>query len=171
MAKNSLRKLTLCALLIALDIVITRFLSITIPGVDRIGFAFVVHALIGSLLGPLWGFFALVASDLLGMALFSAGQAIIIGLTLSAGVRGLLYGLLLYKKGANMRAIVFATLATLLVCDFALTPFFLMQAFGNGYMAIMAVKIPVRLVMVPIKIFLTYYVFKGIGAKNLNRFN
>ena len=63
MNKN-VRRMVNIALLIALQIVLSRFLSINTPFI-RIGFSFIPLAAIGMLYGPLWGAAGAVIADLI----------------------------------------------------------------------------------------------------------
>ena len=62
--KTLVRTLCQVAMLIALEIVLDRFCSITTP-VTRIGFAFIPMALCGMLFGPIWAGAAYAVADLL----------------------------------------------------------------------------------------------------------
>lgn len=65
--------LVMMALFVAMEVILTRFLSIQTPTI-RIGFGFVPIALSAILLGPWRGGLTAVLADLLGMLLFSKGM-------------------------------------------------------------------------------------------------
>lgn len=71
--RNSIRKLTLAAVFMALAIVLTRFLSINVA-VFRFGFGMVPVHLAGYLLGPFWGALTGLLADLIGL-MINAGDA------------------------------------------------------------------------------------------------
>ena len=87
------RTVALAGLFVALNIILTRFLSFTIGGTFRVGFGLVPLHLAGYLLGPVWGLVVGVVSDLLGVVLNSFGQMPHPGFTLSSGLHGLIPGL------------------------------------------------------------------------------
>lgn len=94
--KANIQRLVLCGMLIALDVVLTRFASVNLWD-RRIGFSFVAVALAGYWYGP-W-FAALVhgISDFLGAILFPTG-AYFPGFTLTAAVIGFVFGLCFYRN-------------------------------------------------------------------------
>ncbi len=91
-----LAALVSCAMLIAIQIVLSRFLSISTP-IVKIGFDFAPMALAGMLFGPLYGCAVGALADFLGANLFPIGPYFP-GFTVVAGLCGLTYGLLLHKK-------------------------------------------------------------------------
>ena len=64
--KNLIFLAFLIAFLIALEIILTRFLSINTP-IVRIGFGFLPVAMAGILFGPLWAGLALVSRYILAL--------------------------------------------------------------------------------------------------------
>ena len=102
------RMITYMGLLIALDVVLTRTLSITTPG-WRIGFGFVATSVTGYLFGPIWAAIGAALADVVGFytPLNTAPYAYFYGYTISAALRGVAYGVLLYKcKGSNISAVI-----------------------------------------------------------------
>lgn len=82
MRKN--KKIILSAILLALLIILSRFLSIKTP-IMRISFEFVPTMLCAIWLGPKWTILIKVLGDLIGATLFPSG-AFFIGYTISAGI-------------------------------------------------------------------------------------
>ena len=87
------KTLTLMGLLIALEIVLSRFLSINAWNI-RIGFSFVPIAAAGMLLGPIPAGIVAAAADILGATLFPSGP-FFPGFTLTAFLTGTLLGVFL----------------------------------------------------------------------------
>ena len=85
------------AMLLALEIVLSRFLSIQTP-ITRIGFRFVTLVVAGILFGPVPAAIVAVLADVLGALLFPIG-AYYPPLTITSLLVGLTYGFFLYKKG------------------------------------------------------------------------
>lgn len=87
------QQLVTMALLVALDIVLSRFGSINLWN-TRIGFGFVPIVVAGMLLGPTKAALTAGVADIIGALLVPTG-AFFPGLTVTAVLRGVLYGVLL----------------------------------------------------------------------------
>lgn len=115
------RGLTYSALLIALSVVATRWLSIQTP-IVRIGFGGIPILLAGLFLGPVWGFACGALADLVGFFMNPVG-AYFPGFTLSAGLVGLIVPLILGKRrlissyGRLLSAVAVSQLITSLLLD------------------------------------------------------
>jgi ECF transporter S component (folate family) len=83
------------AILIALQIILTRFLSIFIFPWLRFSLGFLPIAAVGMLLGPIPAALCGALGDVLGFFLFPSGT-FFPGYTLTAALTGLIYGLFLY---------------------------------------------------------------------------
>ena len=94
MKKNHAKVIAQVAMLVALQIVLSRFLSIKTESI-RIGFGFVPMVLCGMLFGPYWAAVAYATSDILGAFLFDMG--VFPGITLARIVSGLIYGFILHR--------------------------------------------------------------------------
>ena len=96
---NALKKLVLAALFVALDLLFTRvFCVYLMGGAERVSLQTLASAVCGWALGPWWGAGVAAAADLLGSAVGTSGLSFFPGFTLTAALRGLTYGLLLYRK-------------------------------------------------------------------------
>ncbi|MGM9532761.1 folate family ECF transporter S component, partial [Intestinibacter sp.] len=95
MKNNNVKKLVEISLLIALEIILTRFCSINTP-IVRIGFGFLPIATIAMMYGPLSAGIAYAIGDILGMMIFPS-SSFFPGFTLTAFLTGVAYGLVLYK--------------------------------------------------------------------------
>lgn len=111
------KKIILTAILLALLIILSRFLSIKTP-ILKISFAFVPTMLCAVWLGPKWTILLNVLGDVIGATLFPTGPYFV-GYTISTAVAALIYGLLLYKKSSdtynNKQFLIRLVLSTLLV--------------------------------------------------------
>ena len=161
---DRLKKLTWAALLIAADIVFARIFYFYTPGnADRISLQFLANALSGALLGPLWGALSCAGGDVLGMLINSSGMNFMPLLTLSAAVRGLLYGLVLYKKDVSFARTLIAVGLVTLIVDLGMNPVFLAMLYERAWLALLLAKIPVRIVTVPVYAGLLFAVSKGLS--------
>ncbi|NLD87585.1 MAG: folate family ECF transporter S component [Clostridiales bacterium] len=161
MLKQNVRRLTTLGLLIALDVVLTRFFSYMLPGnLDRISLQFLPHSLGGMLFGPIYAAISCIAGDILGMLINSAGLSFSPLITLSAGIRGLIYGFILYKKPVTLLRCIVAACVVTAVVDLGLNPIWMKIMYGQGYLAILTAKIPVRLIYGPVAGLVMYPVLK-----------
>lgn len=90
MTKRKIRALAVLAMLTALEIVLSRFLSISLPTV-KIGFSFLAVAFAAREYGPWGGVAVAAAGDFVGAHLFPIGPYFV-GFTVTAALCGLLYG-------------------------------------------------------------------------------
>ena len=146
-----------CALLIALEIIFTRFLSIQTPML-RISFAFVPLALAGSLYGPVYGFIVGMSADLLGMVLFSTG-GFHLGFTLVTALTGAVYGLLLHRKDGEekwsrfkvvLRSVTAAFIINIFL-EMGLNTLWLSQILHKGYLALLPPRAVKQVIMMGIQ--------------------
>ena len=110
MKKNEyIKTLIVCALMVALSVVLKRFLEIQVPlfGVkaQSINFSYVAIMFSGLLYGPIWGGLVGVCSDLICCALLPQG-AIIIGITATNFVVGALAGGFAWLFRENRKKII-----------------------------------------------------------------
>ena len=150
---------TLCrvSVLIALEIVLERFLSIQTPFL-RIGLGFVPLALCGIMYGPYWAAAAGGIADILGA--FIAGLGFYPPITLTAILAGLCFGLFLHEKNARFFPnIVLCTLISTVGLSLFLQSYWLSLILPNmqTYMAVVSsrlvqcgVLVLLYLVMIPL---------------------
>lgn len=72
-AQKNTKIMVTCALLVALQVILARFLSINTTFVV-VNFSFLAVALSGILFGPLWALAVGAVSDLIGATLFPFGE-------------------------------------------------------------------------------------------------
>ena len=140
-----------CALLVALQVILARFLSINTTFVV-VNFSFLAVALAGILFGPLWGMAVGGASDLVGASLFPFG-AFFPGFTLTAALVGLVYGAFLHTKTGDLQGksgwlrVVGASLSASLI-RFVLNSVWLYIMYGAGLFGMLPARITETVCMV-----------------------
>lgn len=141
--KFSLRTLIQAAVLIALTVVLARFLSIS-TSVTRIGFSFIPVAFAGMLFGPVWGGVTAGLADILGEFIFpSPGGSFNPLITFSAIVGGVIFGLLLHREQVRFFPhVVIADLAEKLICTLGLTTWALAVMYGVPFLAEFVTRLP-----------------------------
>lgn len=138
---SNTHRLVIMALLVAISIILSRFLSIAAWNL-KIGFAFVPIALAGILLGPVPAAIVAALADFLGAILFPIGQ-FFPGFTFTAFLTGLLYGFFLYKK-ADLKNIIMAALTTQIIGSLLLNTLWISILYGAPFWALL----PTRLMQV-----------------------
>lgn len=149
MKQNSnVTRLIILGLFIALEIILTRFLSIHTP-IVRIGFGFLPIAMLGIMYGPLWAAAAYAIGDLIGIMLFPSGP-FFPGFTLSAALTGLTYGIILYKKPITWKRVLIAAAIVCLGINLILDTlwlYILMDTAVIGMLPARIIKVSVMLVV------------------------
>ena len=115
MQNKIVRKIAYGALLLALDVLLTRVLAINTP-VMKIGLGFIAVALSGALFGPVWAGILAAMGDVLGSFLFPTGAYFPL-FTVTAALTGVLFGLLL-KKYTVKRAVIAAVVNSVIISYF-----------------------------------------------------
>lgn len=152
----STRQAANLGLLTAISIVLTRVFGFVLPiagvGALRISFGEIPLIIAGVLFGPWAGALTGLASDLIGYMINSHGGAFFPGFALSAALTGLLAGLLLHKKRANLRLwqVGLAVLVTDLLTGVLLNTFWLTILFGQGFFVLLPMRLLARVVTIPI---------------------
>ena len=149
MKQNSnVTRLIILGLFIALEIILTRFLSIHTP-IVRIGFGFLPIAMLGIMYGPVWAAAAYAIGDLIGIMLFPSGP-FFPGFTLSAALTGLTYGIILYKKPITWKRVLIAAAIVCLGINLILDTlwlYILMDTAVIGMLPARVIKVSVMLVV------------------------
>lgn len=162
MHSTRLIRLVTAALLVALSVIASRFLSINTP-ILRIGFGWLPVLLAGMLYGPSWGFLVGALADFIGATLFPFG-AYFPGFTLSAGLSGAIVPLLLGRD--RWRSAYWKLLAAIAVSEFTtsvvLNTYWLMIITGKTAFALLPVRGLNAAMMVPIMTSLLYALRQGL---------
>lgn len=134
-SKFNLTTIVCVAFLIALDIILTRFLSIQTQFL-RIGFGILPVAVAGIAFGPVWGAVCGGIGDILGMLIYPSG-AYFPGFTVTAVLTGLIFGLLLYKKRYSFIRLLAACAVVCIFLNLLLDTLWLDMMYGSGYIALL----------------------------------
>lgn len=131
------------AVLIALTVILERFLSISTP-VLRIGVSFIPIALCGILYGPVWAGAAAGLADVLGTFLTPYG--LYPPITLTAILTGVSFGLFLHiKNSQNARffpMVILCTLVNAVGLSLFLQSFWLCLLQHTAYSAMLVTRLP-----------------------------
>lgn len=134
MKKWNVRMMVTLGVLVAVEIVLSRFLSINTWSF-KIGFSFVPIVLAAMLYGPAGGGTVAALGDFWGAILFPIGPYFP-GFTLTALLHGIVFGLLLYKKRTVSR-IIGAVAINQLVLSLFLNSLWISMLYGSPYRALL----------------------------------
>ena len=138
MSKFSTKQLITLSALVAMDVVLTRFLSVNAWN-TRIGFGFVPMVLAAMLYGPLSAGIVAALADIIGAILFPTGPYFP-GFTFSVFLMGLVFGYFLYKDRSLWR-IVISVLITQFVISLFLTTYWIHMLYGAKYVPLLATRV------------------------------
>ncbi|WP_297133661.1 folate family ECF transporter S component [Terrisporobacter sp.] len=161
--KFDVKKLIQISLLIAIEVILTRFCSIQTP-ILRIGFGFLPIAITAMMYGPLSAGISYVIGDTLGMLLFPSG-AYFPGFTLTAFLTGLTYGVFLYNKPVTWTRIIGSVLTVCLVINLGLDTYWLSIMMGKGYLALLPTRIIKSVIMIPIQALIIGIIWNKVVIK------
>jgi len=149
------------ALLIALTVVASRFLSINTP-IQRIGLSWLPVLIAGLLYGPLWGFIVGALADFIGATLFPFG-AYFPGFTLSAGLSGAIVPWLLGRRWPDSPWKLLGAIAiSEIITSVILNTYWLTIITGKAAWAILPLRVSNAAVMIPVMTSIIYSLRKGL---------
>ena len=173
--KKPILWITTGALFVALDIVSTRLLPTYFlpPGtfLVRVSPQFLIFSIAGWSLGPIWAMGTAIASDLIGVFLNPTGTGqFFLGYTLTAGLSGLVYGLLLYKRPPALWRSLLAAAAHMLLISLPLTSLWGMTlGFYPDFWSSFWLALPWRAALVLPYTLLIFTVQKALEKAGINR--
>jgi ECF transporter S component (folate family) len=153
--KNRARKIAFAGMFIALNIVLTRFLSqmIYIGGLQavRLSFGEIPLMLSGIILGPVYGGITGALADLIGYPINAQG-AYFPGFTITAALSGLLPGLMskLVKKEWTWLSLTVVVSITTVITSLLLNTLWLNIMIGKAFVALLPPRIIASLILIPI---------------------
>ena len=154
--KFSTRILVILALLIAMEIILNRFLSINAWNI-KIGFSFVPVVIAAMMFGPIHAAIVGGVGDLLGALLFPIG-AYFPGFTLTAVLMGIVWGLFLYKD-QNIVKIILSVGINQLILGLVVNTFWISVLYGSPYGPLFLTRIIQAVILTAVQIVVIY----GIG--------
>ena len=163
------KKIILTAVLLALLVVLSRFLSIKTP-LMKISFAFVPTMLCATWLGWKWTVLLNLLGDLIGATLFPTGP-FFMGYTISTVIAGFIYGVLLYQKTSHSLAqkqlimrVIIATILVAIIVNMGLNTLWTSITSGKAFWPLLGTRIVKQLLMVPIHVVTFIVLEKALRA-------
>ncbi|MBQ7033570.1 MAG: folate family ECF transporter S component [Clostridia bacterium] len=142
--KFSTRTVVFAGLLIALEIILSRFVQIPIPffevSKDRISLGFLPVAIAGTFWGPVGGGLIAAVADIIRAIVFPQGGAINPLFTFTATARGVLYGAFLCRTTDWRRIFTVSTLIFLCV-NLGLNSWITAFSYGGTFWARLVTKL------------------------------
>ena len=168
------KTLVMAALLIALQIVFTRIISIE-AGVVRISLGFFPVAVAGMIFGPVGGGIVGALADIIGMLLFSRGNIYFFPFTISEFLYGFGFGIILYRQNITIFKIVFFTLVQFVLLNLLLNSLWnylysiYVTGVDKGFFVIFSMRITSAILNLPMQISGVYLICKYL-RKPLKKF-
>lgn len=148
MKRTDIRKIVVLGLLIAIQVILSRFLSINAWNV-KIGLGFVPIVIAAILYGPLLAGITYALSDILGAILFPIGPYFP-GFTVTALMSGILFGLLLHKTQSFGR-ILSTVLINQLVLGLVVNTFWISLLNGVPFSGLVVTRIVQCIIMLVVE--------------------
>ncbi len=165
MSRN--KKIILTAVLLAMLIILSRFLSIKTP-ILKISFAFVPTMLCAVWLGFKWTVLLNVLGDVIGATLFPTGPYFV-GYTISTAIAGFIYGIFLYRKEENSYSdkqffirLILSTVLVAIIVNMGLNTLWTSITSGKAFMVLFLTRIVKQLIMIPIHIIVIVFIEKAL---------
>lgn len=157
---SKIKKIVLAAMLLALSIILNRFISIKTE-VLVISFTFVSTMMSGIWLGPKYSTIIALLADLMGALLFPFGPYFP-GFTVSSAISGFIYGIFLYNKGnemSNKKLLIMLAISSVLqlvLVNIFITSLWIKILYGKAYLAVLTSRVVTQIIMIPIHIVTIY---------------
>lgn len=171
---SKLKKIILSGILLALLIVLNRFISIKTP-LLVISFSFVPIMMAAIWIGPKYATLISALGDFIGAILFPFGTYFP-GFTVSAGLVGLIYGIFLYKKpGKEMTnkqfiiRLIISNLLVLCIVETFIVSIWLNILYGKAYLVVVSSRVVAQAIMFPIRI-VTIFILEKITRPMVNQY-
>lgn len=153
--KFTTKDIAVIAILIALHIVFSRFLSINAYNI-KIGFTFVPVMIAAYLYKEIGGVLVGALGDLIGALVFPIGPYFP-GFTLTCAITGLAYGIAMHK-GFNFKKMFVAILFNQAVCSLLLNTYWISFLYHAPYTKMLISRIPQVLIGLAVEFVFAYFV-------------
>lgn len=157
----STEKLTLLALLTALQVVLGNLTQIPLMG-KQFSLGFIPAAAAGALLGLPGGVIVCALGDVIGAHLFPTG-AYFPGFTLTSALVGAVYGLLLYRRRPSWQRVIAAVALRSLINLFLNSYWLSLLYASKAYWGWVVSRAPTYLMEAPVQAVLIYLTLKGLS--------
>lgn len=146
---SNVKKIAMIGMLLAIQIILGRFVSITLP-VVKLSFMFLPRALTALFFGPLWGAAAAVMGDFLVTIL--GPYAYFPPMATTALLEGIVYALFLYRRPLTTGRVVACVITESVVCSILLQTYWLTVLTGAGFVELLPVRLLQNAIIIPVQI-------------------
>lgn len=157
------RILVFMSMMIAMDVLLTHIVPVIKIDTLRISFGFVPQSFSSMLFGPWIGGIGAMLGDITGMIIAPKGPYFP-GLTFSALMNGIIYGIFLYKKPKSILRITMAVLCITLFVDIGMNTYWLTILLGKGFFAMLPARIIKSAAMLPVNVTVIYMMWRYAGS-------
>ena len=161
--KITTKKLVLCGMFIALDILLSRFLTFRIGPSQRMSLQFLAHSMCGFYLGPVLGALTMMASDVIGFLINSGGYAFFPGYILSAALSGIIYGLMLHDKPVKLWRTVASVSTVTLIVTALINNYWTSIFMATPFWTVVVAKLPFTAIYWVVACVVTYIVLTAVS--------
>ena len=147
------------SVLIAMEIVLSRFLSISAWN-TKIGFSFVPIVIAAMLYGPIAGGIVGALGDFIGAVLFPIG-AYFPGFTLTAFLTGAVFGLFLYKQ-CSIPKVLAAVTINQCILSLCLNTLWISILYGSPYGALFVSRVPQTVILFAVQAVMIVAISKAL---------
>ena len=158
--KSQLMILIEVTALIAIEVVLSRFCSITTP-LMKISVAFIPMSISAMLFGPAWAGVTGGVADFVGAILFPVGPYFP-GFTLSNALYGVVLGLFLHRREVKWWHITLAVAINHLVLGVFLQSLWLHMLYGSPYLSLLPLRLAQGCLLTPIQIGVIYLMLSPV---------
>lgn len=156
--KLDTKTLVILALLVAMEIILNRFLSINAWNI-KIGFSFVPIVIAAILFGPVHSAIVGGLGDFIGALLFPIG-AYFPGFTLTAVLMGIVWGIFLFKNQSIVR-IGLATIINQFILGLVVNTYWISVLYGSPYGPLFVTRIAQAFILTVVQILVIFGIEKA----------
>lgn len=158
-----IQALAVCAMMIALRVILGMFTNFTLAVVPfvKIGFSFIPVMIAAYLYGPVAAGLIHCIGDILSSIISNpTAFSLIPGITVCCFIEGFIYGMVLYKKEIKYKTIILAKVLGLFLCQLPLNTIFLSMVMGIPYFQLLLYRCAVLIPYAIVEVLLTYFMLK-----------
>jgi len=165
---SNAQKVSLLGIVLAIRIVLSFIPGINLGNVVQMGFGFLGGILTGVLFGPVYAIFISVANDLIG-TMFSSSGVFFIGFTASAGVGGLIYSSILWRKPLSWKRIFVAVLLVTLIVNIGMNSIWIRIMYDRAWAVFFPIRVIKNIISLPLNTIVATLLFTQPRVKTILR--
>ncbi len=161
---KNVHKLTLCAIFVALYVVVDAFSVNFLTA--QFTFSYLALAAIAYIAGPTTAFFCGGICEVIGYMLAPKTGPLHLGFTFTAMLTGLVMGLFLYKRDLKLWRVIVSRSVVAFILNLALNTYWLSTLIGKAYLVMIPMRALKTVIQLPIDIILIFLILKVIFVIN-----